>query len=108
MVAVEAGGATVAFPILSMLILVPVFGSRSDDLACRRLEESAGMPAVAVLVLDNHTIAMKGGQDNSSQGVPDRDAEPSFQGFANEFPVCGRTGYLNLLRLYHILPVDRY
>jgi agmatine deiminase len=30
-------------------ILVPVFGSRSDDLACRRLEESAGMPAVAVM-----------------------------------------------------------
>jgi agmatine deiminase len=30
-------------------IFVPVFGSRSDDLACRRLEDASGLPAVSVM-----------------------------------------------------------
>lgn len=36
-------------------IFVPVFGSRSDDLACRRLEEASGLPAVAVMT--RHLVA---------------------------------------------------
>lgn len=40
-------------------IFVPVFGSRSDDLACRRLEEASGLPAVAVM--SRHLVAGIGG-----------------------------------------------
>lgn len=37
------------FLIANGRIFVPVFGSRSDDLACRRLEEASGLSAVAVM-----------------------------------------------------------
>ena len=37
------------FQIANGRIFVPVFGSRSDDLACRRLEDASGLHAVAVM-----------------------------------------------------------
>ncbi len=40
-------------------IHVPVFGSRSDDLACRRLEETSGLRAIAVMA--RHLIVGLGG-----------------------------------------------
>lgn len=40
-------------------IFVPVFGSRSDELACRRLEETSGLRAVAVMA--RHLVVGFGG-----------------------------------------------
>lgn len=47
------------FQIANGRIFVPVFGSRSDDLACRRLEDASGLPAVAVMA--RHLVVGLGG-----------------------------------------------
>ena len=47
------------FQIANGRIFVPVFGSRSDDLACRRLEDASGLHAVAVM--SRHLVVGSGG-----------------------------------------------
>lgn len=48
-----------SFLVANGRLFVPVFGSRSDDLACRRLEEASGLRAVAVMA--RHLVVGLGG-----------------------------------------------